>query len=64
MNAIPDPVEFKPEHEGATPADRATFAAIYRIEKCRKPSAANSLCGCASWKRSSPPYSATSLATS
>ena len=36
MNAIPDPLEFKPEHEGATPADRATFAAIYRIEKLQK----------------------------
>jgi hypothetical protein len=36
MNAIPDPVEFKPESKGATPAERTTFEAIYRIEKLQR----------------------------
>jgi hypothetical protein len=36
MNAIPDPVEFKPEPQGATPAERATFEAIYRVEKLQR----------------------------
>src|SRR5215831_17932084 len=36
MNAIPDPVEFKPEPEGAKPAERATFEAICRVEKLQR----------------------------
>ena len=36
MNAIPDPVEFKSEPEGATPAERATFEAIYLVEKLQR----------------------------
>jgi hypothetical protein len=36
MNAIPDPVEFKSEPQGATLAERTTFEAISRIEKAQR----------------------------